>query len=73
VVHDRLRAKPPTTEPDRWRSGTVVAAGNRNGDVVVTVETGGERVEVTVTDAVFELVSGRVEATDPVGETVWFR
>lgn len=72
-MHDRLRAKPPTTEVDRWRSGTVVAVRAVGSGREVVVETGGERVTVSVTDAVFELFSGRVDAPDPVGETVWFR
>lgn len=73
MVHDRLRAKPPTTEVDRWRSGTVVAVRDAEGGTAVVVETEDERVTVSVTDAVFDLFSGRLEEVDPVGETVWFR
>ena len=73
MVNDRLRAKPPTTDVDRWRSGTVEAVDRREEGVVVTVAADGETVEVRVTEAIYDLFSGRIEAADPVGETVWFK
>jgi hypothetical protein len=80
-VADRLRAKPPTTAADSWRSGTLVAVRDVENGKRATIEPGesgdssaeGDAVAVTVTDAVFELFAGRVEDGDPVGETVWFK
>jgi hypothetical protein len=73
MVHDRIRAKPPTTDVDRWRSGTVESVGRAGGEVVVSVSAGGGTVDVRVTEAVYDLFSGRLAADDPVGETVWFK
>jgi hypothetical protein len=80
-VADRLRAKPPTTDVDSWRSGTLVAVSDVENGTCATIEpgdtgdggAGSDAVAVTVTDAVFELFAGRIEGDDPVGETVWFK
>lgn len=77
---DRLRARPPTTDVDSWRSGTLVGVSDVENGKRATIEpedpgddSKGDTVEVTVTDAVFELFAGRIERSDPVGETVWFK
>lgn len=74
MVNDRIRAKPPTTDVDRWRRGTVRGVEEAGGEVRVTVESeDGDRVAVTVTPAVYDLFAGRVAAGDPVEEQAWFK
>lgn len=76
-MNDRLRAKPPTTDVDRWREGVVETVDRDEHErryVVRVVPSGDDRpVEVTVTEALYDLFVGRLEAEDPEGETVWFR
>mgnify|MGYP006273853379 CR=1 len=75
--HDRLHAREPTHDLDRWSVGTVESIDSRDGHCVVTVtDTDGESVELVVTLAVSELVLSRLAIEDgesPVGERVWFR
>ncbi len=80
-MHDRIHARRPSHAVDEWAVGTVVAAEERHGHWVVTVEpetdvSGGERIELVVTVAVRDLVLGRLpieEGASPVGERVWYR
>ena len=76
MTHDRIHAREPTHDADRWTEGTVVAIGERDGHCVVTVETDGERTELTTTLAVRDLFVSRLdieEGASPVGERVWYR
>lgn len=78
-VNDRLRAKPPTTDIDRWREGTVRSVDAEGSRVTVRVAPSDDSpVAVTVTEAVFELFCGRLptkvaSAEDVVGQRVWFK
>lgn len=79
-MHDRLRARPPTTDADAWTEATVreVARGEGGFEVTVAPANGGEPVVVTVTAAIFELFAGRLEPpaerpAEAVGATVWFK
>lgn len=75
-MHDRLRAKPPATDPEEWREGVVRAVDpDPTADrVTVTVEADGERVAITVTTALYDLFAGRTaDSEDPVGEPAWFK
>jgi len=76
-VNDRIRAKPPTTDVDRWREGVVRAVrfdeDERRYTVTVAPVDGDDRVAVTVSDSVYDLFAGRLAGEEPVGETVWFR
>jgi len=75
--HDRLHARKPTHDLDRWSTGTVEAIETRDGHCIVTVvTTDNERVELVVTFAIRELFCSRLDIDDgesPVGERVWFR
>jgi hypothetical protein len=81
--YDRLHARPPTHDPERWTRGTVVAVSREPGGVVVTVAADapdGPRRDLRVSDAVYELFVGRVDETDRTdegevrpGAPVWFR
>jgi len=75
--HDRLHARKPTHDLDRWSTGTVEAVETRDGHCVVTVtDADGEAVDLVVTLAVRDLFLGRldIEADEsPVGQRVWFR
>ena len=76
-VNDRIRAKPPATDADRWTETTVRAVrfDDTHGRYAVTVADG---TEVTVSRALFELFAGRLERPvddpeDAVGATAWYR
>ncbi len=75
--HDRLHARKPTHDLDRWSTGTVEAVDTRDGHCVVTVAvTDNESVELVVTFAIRDLFLSRLDIDDgesPIGERVWFR
>lgn len=74
--HDRIHARKPTHDIERWSVGTIEAIDQRDGHCVVTVAAADETVELTVTLAVRDLFLSRLDIEDgasPVGERVWFR
>ena len=75
--HDRLHARKPTHDIDRWSSGVVESIGERDGHCVVTVRPDdGGTLELVVTFAVRDLFVSRLdieEGASPVGERVWYR
>jgi hypothetical protein len=77
VAHDRIHAREPSHDVDRWTEGTIEAIGEQDGHCVVDVETpAGETVELVVTLAIRNLFVSRLDigADDsPVGERVWYR
>jgi hypothetical protein len=78
MPHDRIHAREPTYDRDRWRTGRIERVGQRDGHCVVVVEdeADGEAVELTVTLAVRDLVVRRLDLADgesPVGARVWYR
>ena len=73
VVHDRIHARRPTHDVDRWSVGTIEAMAERDGHCVFQLRTeDGETVECVVTFAIRDLVTSRLDGDDPVGERVWF-
>ena len=75
-MNDRVRAKPPTTEVDRWQEGVVRAVrfdDHERRYTVVVEPSDGDRVGVTVSESIYDLFTGRIDGDEPVGETVWFR
>ncbi len=76
-MNDRIRAKPPATDTGRWWAGTVAAVEFDDHEhryaVRVTPADDGDTVTVRVTEAVYDLFTGRLDAEDPVGERVWVR
>lgn len=77
VAHDRLHARKPTHDIDRWSTGTVESIERRDGHCIVSVGTDdGDTVELVVTLAVRDLFLRRLaisENASPVGERVWYR
>ncbi|GGJ07871.1 hypothetical protein GCM10008995_17250 [Halobellus salinus] len=79
MAHDRLHARKPTHDLDRWSTGVVAGTTQRDGHCVVTVEpdeSGDRTVELVVTLAVRDLFRGRLDIDDgesAVGEQVWYR
>lgn len=75
--HDRIHARRPTHDVERWSVGTVERIGERDGHCVVAVRTeAGETLELVVTFAVRDLFVSRLDIDEdesPVGETVWYR
>lgn len=86
TAHDRIHAREPTHDRERWRTGTITALGDRDGHCVVTVDPdadagedadgASESVDLWVTFAVRDLFVGRLDLDpeeSPVGSRVWFR
>jgi len=75
--HDRLHARKPTHDIERWSTGIVDAIDQRDGHCVVTViNEHGEPVELVITLAVQALFLRRLEiaaGASPVGERIWYR
>ncbi|WP_394740467.1 DUF7861 family protein [Natronococcus roseus] len=76
-MHDRIHAREPTHDIERWSTGTIESIAQRDGHCVVTVSPeDGESLELVVTHAIRELVLSRLDIDDgesPVGERVWYR
>lgn len=75
-MNDRIRARPPATDVDRWWEGVVreVRFDEHEHRYTVTVEPDdGDPVEVTLSESLYDLFTGRLDADEPVGETVWVR
>jgi hypothetical protein len=81
---DRLHARPPTHDVERWTRGSVVGVEHPPGRVVVTVRPdaegdGTEPVAHRVSEAVYDLFVGRVADEDRAdgdvcpGAPVWYR
>ncbi|TYL37869.1 hypothetical protein CV102_14145 [Natronococcus pandeyae] len=77
MAHDRIHARKPTHDLDRWSVGTIEHIHDRDGHCVFKVQTDdGEPVELVVTVAIRELVLSRLdldEGESPVGARVWYR
>ncbi|WP_254535808.1 DUF7861 family protein [Halomarina litorea] len=79
-MYDRLRAQTPPPTAEGWQSGVVRRVDRREARYVVTVapDDGNRSVEVTVSDAVYDLFTGRLDRAvetpaDVAGATVWFK
>jgi len=76
VAHDRIHAREPAHDRQRYDVGETVAIGEEDGHCVVTVDDDGETVELVVTVAVRDLFLDRLptaEGESPVGERIWYR
>lgn len=77
MVHDRIHAREPTHDRDRWSVGRIQQLTERDGHCVVDVrDEEGQTVELVVTFAIRDLFVGRLaieEGESPVGERVWYR
>ncbi len=76
MAHDRIHAREPTHDLDRWSTGRIEAIDQQDGHCVVTVQADGETVELVVTLAIRDLFVSRLDIAgdeSPVGERVWFR
>jgi hypothetical protein len=77
MAHDRIHARKPTHDSERWSVGTIQSITQRDGHCVVTVSTeDGDTVNLTVTLAIRELFESRLDLDDgasPVGAKVWYR
>lgn len=75
--HDRIHAREPTHDIERWSVGTIESMAEVDGHCVVTVsDENGELVELVVTFAIRDLFVSRLDiAADgsPIGERVWYR
>lgn len=75
--HDRIHARKPSHDIERWSTGTIEALDEVDGHCVVRVRTAeGESIDLTVTFAIRDLFVSRLdigESESPVGERVWYR
>ena len=77
MAHDRLHARKPTHDLERWSTGIVDAVDQRDGHCIVTVtDEDNESVELVITLSIRDLFLSRLDINDgesPVGERVWYR
>ncbi|WP_049967979.1 DUF7861 family protein [Haloferax prahovense] len=82
MVHDRIHAREPTHDRDRWTEGVVESVAERDGHWVVRARTarngreGDDSVELVVTLAVRDLFLRRLDVDageSPVGCRFWYR
>ncbi|ELZ18141.1 hypothetical protein C476_14269 [Natrinema limicola JCM 13563] len=77
MTHDRIHARKPTHDLERWSVGTIESITDRDGHCVFEVRTAaGETIELVVTTAIRELVLRRLDLADdesPIGSRVWYR
>ncbi|WP_226481995.1 hypothetical protein [Natrinema amylolyticum] len=77
MTHDRIHARKPTHDVERWSVGTIERVTERDGHCVFDVRTdAGETVELVVTVAIRDLVLRRLDLEDeesPIGTRVWYR
>lgn len=75
--HDRIHAREPSHDVERWTAGTIEDIVERDGHCHVSVhDEHGETVGLVVTFAVRDLFVGRLDLDpdeSPVGRTVWYR
>ncbi|WP_440771669.1 DUF7861 family protein [Natronorubrum sp. DTA28] len=75
--HDRIHAREPTHDIDRWSVGTIERINERDGHCVFELQAdSGGTVELVVTPAIQELVLRRLDLEadeSPVGARVWYR
>jgi hypothetical protein len=75
--HDRIHAREPTHDVERWSVGIVESVDEVDGHCVVTVRGGdGDAVDLVVTFAIRDLFVSWLDIADgdsPVGERVWYR
>ncbi|MFD1562395.1 hypothetical protein ACFR99_02265 [Haloarchaeobius amylolyticus] len=77
MTHDRIHARKPTHDIERWSVGTIERISERDGHCVFEVRTDGcDTIELVVTTAIRELVLRRLDLDDgesPIGARVWYR
>jgi hypothetical protein len=75
--HDRIHARKPTHNLERWSTGTIESITDQDGHAVFEVRArDGEHVELVVTLAIRDLVLRRLyldSDQSPIGARVWYR
>lgn len=75
MSEDRIRAKEPKREKDRWQKGEIVDSFLENGRRKILVEARSDEYKLDISNAIYDLFTGRLDISDdetPVGETVYF-
>ena len=75
--HDRIHAREPTHDIERWSTGIIESIDHRDGHCFVTVATADDEIiELVVSLAVRDPFVDHLDIKDgasPTGERVWYR
>jgi hypothetical protein len=75
--HDRIHAREPTHDIERWSTGIIESIDHRDGHCFVTVATADDEIiELVVSLAVRDPFVDHLDIKDgasPTGECVWYR
>ena len=69
-MEDRIRAEKPKKEPDSWSKGVIVSHSMESGRVVIKFE---NNDEVTISEAIFELFTSRLDSKNLKDSEAWYR
>lgn len=69
-MEDRIRAEKPKKEPDSWSKSIIESYGTENGRVVVRFD---NNDEVTISKAIFELFTSRLEGENVEDSEAWYK
>lgn len=77
MTHNRIHARKPTHDIERWSVGMIEHISEREGHCVFDVQTAdGDTIELVVTTAIREFVVRRLAleaGASPGGARVWYR
>lgn len=69
-MEDRVRAEKPIKNPEKWNESTINSYVVNQGKAVIEFS---DSNEVTVSEAIFELFTSRLEEDDIQGCEAWYR
>lgn len=69
-MEDRVRAEKPIKNPKKWNESTIDSYVVNQGKAVIEFS---DNNEVTVSEAIFELFTSRLEEDDIQGCEAWYR
>lgn len=69
---DRIRAKKPVQNIERWNSGEIVRISNEDGKYKINLSTESDNIDLIVSESIYELFTRRLESDNPIGEDVFF-
>jgi hypothetical protein len=70
MTNDRIRAKKPKKEIEKWNEGRVHKTEKKDYGYDVHLENGRK---LSVTEAIYELFTGRLDSENPEDELIWYK